>query len=318
MVPGGRNRFRALLSGGGNPLLTWPDSGGLRKAMERLEFRVAMDIRMTETCRQADIVLPMASFLERTQLIAHNDVVADDKSGRYLALQRPIRDPGLKRSDWWFWRELACRLGYADAYPWKNIEAAIDYQLTPLGFTFDQLNQASHGLFVGNPHRFKRYEKRGFKTPSGKVELVSSTLAAQGHDALPYWKRPKSSDTYPLILNAGRRSIYYAHSQFRDLDGLQRRHPEAQAEVHPKTAEAYRLEPGERVLIESPCGSIAVKLKVTDKIVRGVVSLMHGWPDANANELTDGKNTDPILASAPMRSGVCRLSKLGAEPFRRN
>jgi anaerobic selenocysteine-containing dehydrogenase len=307
LLSGHPYKIRAALMGGGNPLLTWPNSNALRRALGQLEFMVAMDTRMTETCQQANIVLPMASFLEKTQLITQNDVISADGPCQYVGLQRPVLDPGLRRSDWWFWKELALRLGFGDAYPWPTEQAAIDHQLAPLKLSFSRLDAEPHGLILGEAHTFRSYEIHGFDTPSGKVELSANRLEIRGQDPLPQGSAPTIQAAYPLILNAGRRSIYYAHSQFRNLACLAKGRSDARAEIHPRTASAYNLSDNDRTHVESPVGSITVKVKITDTVIQGMVSLLHGSPDANANELTDHRNCDPVLATAPLRSGVCRL-----------
>jgi hypothetical protein len=54
-------------------------------------------------------------------------------------------------------------------------------------------------------------------------------------------------------------------------------------------------------------GQIEVQAQVTDAVISGLVSLLHGWAEANVNRLTDHKNGDPVLATTPSRSGACRL-----------
>lgn len=305
--------IRAALMGGGNPLLTWPNSNLLEQAVGQLEFMVVMDTRMTETCRHADLVLPMTSFLERYCLIAKTDVAGEGQPNRYLGLQRKVLDPGLNRSDWWFWAELARRLGHAEYYPWIDERAAIDDQLKPLGISFQELDDAPHGLMWGESHTFRSFEHKGFNTPTGKVELRSTILAAYGNEPLPIWlppqEQPEKPPGYDLVLNAGRRSLFYAHSQFRELSSLNSRDPSAKAEIHPDTAARCNLVDGQKATVESRRGKIDVHVRITKKIIPGVVSLLHGWPDANANLLTNHLDNDSVLACVPLRSGICRLKR---------
>jgi anaerobic selenocysteine-containing dehydrogenase len=218
----------------------------------------------------------------------------------------------LRRTDWWFWKELALRLGFGKAYPWPTEQAAIDHLLAPMKLSFSRLDAEPHGLLLGKPHTFRSYEIHGFDTPSGKVELASNTLETHGQDPLPRVSPPATQDVYPLVLSAGRRSIYYAHSQFRNLESLSKGQLDAQAEIHPRTASAYNLSDNDRACVESPIGSITVNVNVTDTVIEGTVSLLHGSPDANANELTDHRECDPVLATAPLRAGVCRLRPVDA------
>ncbi|MDO9123243.1 MAG: molybdopterin-dependent oxidoreductase, partial [Deltaproteobacteria bacterium] len=60
--------IKGMIISASNPLLTWPNSRKVEAALKQLEFLVVMDIFMTETARLAHIVLPAATFLERTEL----------------------------------------------------------------------------------------------------------------------------------------------------------------------------------------------------------------------------------------------------------
>ena len=307
--------IKAMLFSGGNPALTWPNSQRVEAAYRRLDFVAVMELYMTATARLADIVLPAASQFEKAQLIAHTAPFGVDKPTWYLSLRKQITDPGERRSDWWFWKALAHRMGYGDYYPWADEKEAIDYQLEPLGITVADLEANPSGMFYGEPPKYRRYEKEGFRTPTGKVELYSHVLAGYGYDPLPHYEEPVESHArapetarrYPLILNAGRRVAAYTHSRHRGLPGLRRIEPEPYAEIHPTTAQEYGVSDGDWIVVESLRGSIEIKAQVTEGIVPGVVNLFHGWEEANANVLTDHQDCDPVLATPSLRAELCRV-----------
>ena len=309
--------IKAMLFNGGNPARTWPNSQRVEAAYRRLDFMVVMELYMTATARLADIVLPAASQFEKTQLIAHTAPFGVDKPTWYLSLRKRISDSGERRSDWWFWKALAQRMGYGDYYPWADEKEAIDYQLEPLGITAADLEANPAGMFYGQPPKYRRYEKEGFCTPTGKVELYSHVLASYGYDPLPHYEEPAESHArapetaknYPLILNAGRRVAAYTHSRHRDLSELRRIEPEPYAEIHPTTAQEYGIGDGDWIVVESLRGAIEIRASLTKDIVPGVVNLFHGWEEANANVLTDHQDCDPVLATPSLRAGLCRVSK---------
>jgi formate dehydrogenase (coenzyme F420) alpha subunit len=311
--------IKAMLLTGGNPAVTWPNSRRVQAAYRRLDFMVVMDLYMTATARLADIVLPAASQFEKDQLVASTAPYGVDNPAWFLCLRKKIADPGERRSDWWFWKELAHRMGYGAHYPWVNEKEGIDYQLEPLGITTGDLEANPAGLFYGEPPRYRRYELEGFRTPTGKVELYSHVLASYGYDPLPGYEEPAESharapeiaEHYPLILNAGRKVSVYTHSRHRSLPSLRRIEPEPLAELHPETAQAYGVGEGDWILVESLRGSIEIKARVTEGIVPGVVNLVHGWEEANANLLTDHQDCDPILATPSLRAGLCRIRRKG-------
>ena len=315
LIDGDPYQVRAMIIGGGNPLITWPNADLVRQALNKLDLLVVLDLYMTETARAADIVLPMADHLERTQLITEIGYFGPDCPPSYLMLRKLVKDPGERRSDWWFWSQLARRLGYEEEFPWATERDAIDFQLAPLGVTVRDLEENPGGVFYGDPLRYRTYEKKGFRTPTGRVELASKTLQAHGYEAVPAYEEPAESPIstpdlgakYPLILNAGRRVAGYTHSRHRSLPSLRRREPEPVAEIHPETAAEYGVRDGDHVTVESPRGEIEVKAHLTEGIPPGMISVLHGWPKANANRLTDHAACDLVLACPPLRAGLCQI-----------
>jgi len=309
--------IRAMIMGGGNPLLTWPNTARLRESLKQLDFLVVADLYMTETAKAADIVLPMADPFERTQLIAASGYFGDDRPPNYVMLRKQIKDPGERRSDWWFWTRLAQTMGYERHFPWIDVLDAIDYQLRPLGICVGDLEKEGGGLYWGDPPSYRSYEKNGFRTPTGKVELASTTLKAFGFRATPTYEEPAESperpgdlpEAFPLILNAGRRVVGYTHSRHRTLPSLRNREPRPCAEIHPRTAAEYGIGDGDLMVVESPRGAIQVVARLTDRMPVGAVSLLHGWAEANANLLTDHAACDPLLACPPLRAGLCRVTR---------
>ena len=91
---------------------------------------------------------------------------------------------------------------------------------------------------------YRKYEKKGFATFSGKVELVPSILKKIGIDPLPRYVEPPRSPistpdlakVYPLILISGSRVIHYYHSCFRQLKKLRELYPNPLLQIHPETA----------------------------------------------------------------------------------
>ena len=116
---------------------------------------------------------------------------------------------------------------------------------------------------------------------------------------------------YPLILDAGKRVAVFTHSRHRTLASLRRLVPEALAELHPDTAIQYGLHDGDWARVSSPRGSIVLKVDVTPHIREGMVSLLHGWEEANANLLTDDQACDPVLSCPSLRAALCSIEKVG-------
>jgi anaerobic selenocysteine-containing dehydrogenase len=122
--------------------------------------------------------------------------------------------------------------------------------------------------------------------------------------------RPDLAEQFPLVLTTGARSIYYTHSQHRNLARLREMYPEPLVDIHPADAEQRRIKSGDMAIVSSPRGSITLKANVTDMILQGVVHIPHHWPgELNVNIITDDRNLDPISGFAPFKSQLCQVTK---------
>lgn len=305
---------KALIVQGSNPILTWPNTNKLKKAFEELELLVAIDVFMTETAELADIVLPAAAFLEKKVL----------KDYFYTGLPLILREdkaidpPGNCLPDWKIWSELGRKMGYEEYFPWKDENELFEYLLEPTNITLDQLRKSPHGVSY-QPREQKRYLIEGFNTPSGKVEIYSKIMEEHGYDPMPTFREPAESavsksdlvEKYPLVLISGTRTKVFTHSQHRNVPLLRKQQPEPLIEINAKTAKDLGIGDGDLVTVESPRGSIELKVKVTQDIHPGVVSIQHGWSEANVNVLTDDEARDPISGYPGLKSVLCRAVKKG-------
>jgi anaerobic selenocysteine-containing dehydrogenase len=263
---------------------------------------------MTDTAEMADIFLPAAAFPERRDIVDYRD------SGLpMIALNNKIVEPPPGcREDWQLWSELGKKMGYADYFPWRSADELFAYLLKPSGITLEQLEQNPGGVMYGEIGRQRKYQEAGFDSPSGKVELFSPTLAAYGYDPLPAFSPPKKpSERYPFTLISGNRTVAYNGSQHRHIARLRRLDPQPLLEINPESAAELAIADGEEVILESPKGSITLKVKVTPDILPGVVSLRHGWAEANVNILTDNEPPDPISGYPAFKTIPCRVRKIG-------
>lgn len=308
--------IKALIVNGGNPLITLPDSNRMKQALEKLDFLVVMDLFMTETAKMADIVLPACSFMERSGI---GYIYAVTGGMPYILLRKKVIDPLWESwPDWKFWSELGRKMGYGDLFPWQTDDEIVEYWLKPSGLTIKQLTEQNpEGKFFAE----KKYDmcRRGdFRTPSKKIELYSETLAEYGHDPLPVHVEPSLSPVsspelakeYPLILTTGARIPEYTHTQFRNVPSLWQAAPEPIAEIHPDTAQEYGITNGEMMAIATRMGEIKMKVKTTEDLAPQIVSIPHGWSEANANLLTELEPRDPITGYTQLKALLCRIKKI--------
>ena len=86
--------------------------------------------------------------------------------------------------------------------------------------------------------------------------------------------------------------------------------PEPVVEINADAAKKLSINNGERVVVESAAGSIELKAEFTGGIHPRVVSIQHGWNNANANILTDDKARDPISGYPAFKGVPCRVLKI--------
>ncbi len=80
------------------------------------------------------------------------------------------------RDDYEFWYGLAIRLGQEDKWWGPKTEDMLDFQLAPMGMTFEQFY--NDVKYMAGQKKSEKYKEPGYKflTPSGKVELKSSVI----------------------------------------------------------------------------------------------------------------------------------------------
>ncbi len=307
--------IKALIVQGSNPVLTWTNTNRVREAFKKLDLLVVSDLFLTETAKLADIFLPAATFLEEEILRDYTF-----KGLPLIAIGNKAVEPlGDCLGDWQIWSELGRKMGYADYFPWQSADELFATLLEPSGITVKQLKQNPGGILYHELNRQEKYIEEGLNTPSGKVEIFSQTMAEYGYDPLPTFteplenlaNKPKLAQSYPFILITGTRVNAFTHSQHRNIARLRKLVPYPLVEINTNTVKNLGIADGDHVVIESIRGSIKLQAKITDDIHPKVLSLQHGWDEANANILTDDEERDPISGYPGFKTVLCRVTKAG-------
>jgi len=133
--------IKAMFVMAANPVLTCANSNVVEKALRKLDFLAVADIFMTPTAELADIVLPACTFLEKTRYAIYSTHADHSWNARSrIVLSPKVVEPLYESwSDWKIICELGKKLGYAEYFPWRSEEEAIDYELEPLGITCEKL-----------------------------------------------------------------------------------------------------------------------------------------------------------------------------------
>jgi len=304
---------------GCNALLNFTNAQETFKALKKLDFIVVADMFMTPTAALADVVLPAASYLEFDSVSASNLVPI-------ARAQRKVAQIGECWSDIKILNILAKTIGMEEYY-WQDEEQGLDAMLKPLGMTFRELQ--GKGMIKYTPD-YKNYEKSGFGTPSGKVELYSKRLKDWGFDPLPVYHEPSETPysdpelakQFPLIFTSSKCDPYQ-HSAGRQIPILRAFQPEPVVYINPETARKLQIQDGDRVFIETKRGRITQKAKLSASIDPRVIfvdyawwfperdpSTLYDWAKSNINVLTDNKPPyNPEMGTSNLRGICCKVHK---------
>ncbi|MBI5815467.1 MAG: molybdopterin-dependent oxidoreductase [Nitrospinae bacterium] len=313
---------KSLMLFGNNPMATVANTRGVYDALMKLELLVTTDLFMTPSAALSDYVLP-AAFWTEIEHLNGMPLVAET-----FAYAHPkITQTGEAMQDEWIMDELMKRLDLPGCG--MTYRQIFDHQLAPTGMTFNEL--VKNGPYLAPAIKYRKYEEKGFRTPSRKVELSCPALKRMGYDHLPFYEEPPESPeaspdvaaSYPLILVTGARTREFFHSDGRQVESLRKQHPDPLARMSPQAAAARGITDGDWVIIASPRGEIRMKAAVTDDIRPDVVNVEHGWwfPEladdplggifeSNANILTtDQPPYDPAFGACRLRGLLCEVRK---------
>lgn len=312
---------KALLLFGSNPLLTYANALETRQALSKLDFLAVSEFFMTPTAALADIVLPAAMPLEFDEIGNYGR-----RYGVILCRPQAVEPLGECWSDMKVVNELAKKLGLGE-YFWKDVSEALDYILKPSGLTFADLR---HKGIIRGKREYRKHEKEGFRTPSGKVEIYSSQLKELGYEPLPVFAEPPETPQscpeltkeYPLVLTSAK-SPYFFHSAYRNVASLRRISAEPLVEINPAAAARRGIKEGDWVYIETARGKIRQKARLNADIDPRVAIAAYGWwfpergeaegygwKESNINVLTRSEPPyEPAIGSTNLRGMLCQVSK---------
>ena len=283
-------------------------------ALAGLEFMVVIDHFLTPTARHADVVLPATTFWER-----HDVHVPWSGAGHYaLFMDKAIEPPGECRDDAAICADLGQRLGLPADTPATDLERLRALCAGTEVDDFDAFRRTGLARLPApaDPVAFAREvrdpARHPFSTPSGKIEIYSTSIAADPDPyglgpipAVPTYLHPFADDPrYPLRLCTPK-SRARTHS-IHDNQPLLARADRQDVWLHPEDARARGVVDGDPVRVFNQRGSVLLPARVTDRVAPGVVAIKEGaWftPDAegrdtrgSVNVLTAG-DTSPAGAS---------------------
>ncbi len=286
--------LRCLIVLGEDPVVTDPDQRGVRRALEKLDSLIVVELFPTDTSRLADIVFPAACFAEK-------DGTFTSTERRVQRVRRAVPPPGDARPDWAILEAIAGRLGRPMGF--GSAEQIFDEiaSLTPAyaGMSYARLERPG-GLqwpcpdptHPGTPvlHR------DGFPRGRARLVRVRNTLPAELPD-----------ETYPLQLTTTRLHFQYGSgSMTRRAPLLERENPQGILWINPFDAAARGIVAGSPVRVRSRRGEVSTRAVVSDTVPRGTVAMPYHFREAPSNRLTNDQALDPLSRMPELK--VCAVA----------
>jgi anaerobic selenocysteine-containing dehydrogenase len=300
--PALRPAVRALYVYNANPAAVCPDQIRVLRGLAREDlFTVVHEQVLTDTACWADLVLPATMSME------HEDLYRS-YGHFHLQLAGPVlRPPGEAQPNWEVFGRLARALEVAESHYGRSPvdlirDALARGDASVRGITYERLREEG-SVRLSLPRPYLPFAD-GAPTPSGKVELYSAALAAQGLPPLPTYvplrEGPESADLvgrYPLqcIVPPNR---FFLNSSFSQSERLRARQGTPTVLLSPQDAVARDIQDGDVVRVASARGQARFTARVNDAARPGVVVIEGIWwhrfhpGGRNVNVLTSDRVTD--------------------------
>ncbi len=312
-------RIKALWIMATNPADSLPDADRVQAALIKCPFVVVSDvIADTDTARFADVLLPSAAWGEKSGTVTNSE--------RRISRQRAfLAAPGEARPDWWQMTEVARRLGFGDAFPYRSerdifveharlsaianagerdfdIGGLVDLDLT----AYDALQPVQWPLPAGEARRDRRFFTDGrFFTSDGRARFVPTPAPARSVANTLTLNTGRARDHWHTLTRTGRSPRLSAHTA------------EPFAEIHPADAKRLGIAAASLVELRNAGGRIIARARVTDEQRQGSVFVPMHWTDQFASSARVGTlvapETDPISGQPASKSSHVEMRPFHAD-----
>jgi anaerobic selenocysteine-containing dehydrogenase len=329
----GKGQVRALITVAGNPVVSMPNGRLTDKALSDLEFMVAVDWYVNESTRHAHIILPPTTVFEHPNHTVMTNIAGVRNYAAYSEQVFP-KDPETRHNWEIITRLTACtvqnpllRFGLRFVRPELLLDGFLrlgahgpGLGFIGQGLTLSKLKKARNGIDLGPlvprlPGRLFTKPKRIRLAPVMFVDALKAITPGEKD------RGEAREPSFDMTL-IGRRNLMSSNSWFHNYGRLRNRANRCTLLIHPSDAETRGIITGELVRVESVSGAVTVEAEVTDRIMKGVVSIPHGWghglpgvrlgvasedPGVNVNDLTDHRRVDlsgtAVFSGVPVRIG---------------
>jgi len=286
-------RIKALYLMESNPLEHWTHADQLKKLLKGTEFLVVHDSFLTETAKQADLILPALTWAEKTGTYTTGE--------RRVQWQPKIVSPQKNiMPGWQVICSIAKKLGFKNQFSFSNPEAILkeinrlipDYGgLSPIrvkkigGITYPCPTPKHPGTSI-------LYAEQ-FNTPDGRGKFIPAIYEK---------KVEKPTQKYPFRLTFGKAATCLSTPRGSDTNLL--------VEMNAKDAKKILVQHGGEVKIATRLGSVKATVCITENLLPEVVFI----PFLATGNLESPRNTvDPRALMPELNTAVCQIKKSGGK-----
>ncbi|WP_138443673.1 molybdopterin oxidoreductase family protein [Sinomonas susongensis] len=311
---------RALLVHGANFAVSAPDVSQVLEGLRKLDFLAVCDFFLSETAREAHVVLPVLQWAEEEGTMTNLE-------GRVLRRRRAVEPPANARSELWILNRLAELLDAPSSFPtdpqdvFEELRAAsaggpADYS----GISYPALDagEEAYWPYPRGSHGTPRLFARRFAHDDGRARLVAVRAPTPG------WASPPPALEEFQLATGRLLEHYQSGAQTRRVPSLSSAQPEPRLQLHPASAARLRLEDGAWVRVTRADPSVlgappsdpgvVCRVELTAGIRPDTVFLPFHFPGLGAaNQVTEAR-TDPISGMPEFKTTRVLVQPAGVPP----
>ncbi|MFO7750367.1 MAG: menaquinone reductase molybdopterin-binding-like subunit QrcB [Desulfobacteraceae bacterium] len=277
--------IRALFVHDANPCYAMADPAAVKEAFKKIPFVVSFSPYMDETAREADLILPSHTFLEKTEDLQESSMVVR----RVTSLAKPVVDPLFNtKNPGDVIIKMAKAIGgsVGNSFPWKSYDQCLE---NVTGDMWDTLSDEGYVV-----------EKTISSTPLAHADFSFQPLFAQGNGA-------EGDDSFPITLvpvdnfrlAAGNTQL--SPFALKTVSDTVLKNNDGFVEIHPETAGKFKLAQGDFARVETPRGEAKVKVHLSETIMPGVAAMAAGLGHTGNNRYVDGKGVNVNELMGPVQ-----------------
>ena len=258
-----------------DPFSGMPDPQRQKESFQHCDLLVSIDTHYSEFGWYSDVILPESTYLERESTIC----VQKSLKPRLAIRKRAVEPEFDTKPGWWIFKQLAERLDIGEYFPYNTAEELWNWQLEPTGHSISDFDEKGVVPLTDEPIMYDPKKLEGqFKTPSGKIEIISKKLDDAGLPSLKEYESPIKPPKGMFRLVYGRSAVH-SHGHTTNNPLLSELMPENSLWINKRAANKLGIAEGDLVNVSSEDESYSgpMHAHVVDYIHPEAVYMVHGF-----------------------------------------